>query len=187
MNKLSSTRIRTAGLARHFALALALASGTAMLAVPGFTGAAHAQKKDKKKEGEAPKPQYSKEFVGAYQPLNTALSTAGTDVASLKPQIDAMLALAKSPDEILASGSLLYNVGTKLSDRAIQLRGMEMMLGSGKLSPEDTARYNFVAYQLANAQKEFPKSRGFLQKAIDGGFTTETIAKADLEIAIADR
>lgn len=190
MNKLSSTYHRnlrpSRGLARHLALAVALASGTALLAVPGLTGEALAQKRDKKKEAEAPKPQYSKEFVAAYQPLNTAVSAPGTDVASLKPQLEAMLALAKSPDEQLASGSLMYNIGTKLSDRATQLRGMELMLTSGKLSPEDTGRYNFVAYQLANAMQDYPRSRGYLQKAIDGNFTTESISKADLEITMAE-
>ena len=186
MNKLSSTPRRASGIARHFALALALASGTAVLAVPGLTGEAHAQKRDKKQEGEAPKPQYSKEFVAAYQPISTASAAAGTDAASLKPQIEAMLPLAKSPDELLASGSLMYSVGGKLSDRAYQLRGLEMMLGSGKLQPAEVARYNFAAYQFANALQDFPKARGYLQKAIDGGFTTETVSTADLEIAMAE-
>lgn len=184
MNKLSSTHRRTAGFARHFALALALASGTAILTVPGFTDEAHAQKKDKKKE-EA-KAQYSKEFVAAYQPLNTALAAEGSDVNALRPQIDALIPLAVAPDEQLATGGLLYNAGNKLSDRALQLKGMEMMLGSGKLTPEDSARYNFVAYQLANALQQYPKSRGYLQKAIDAGFATETFTTADLEITMAE-
>jgi hypothetical protein len=184
LNKLSSTHRRTAGFARHFALALALASGTAILTVPGFTDAAHAQKKDKKKE-EA-KAQYSKEFVAAYQPLNTALAAEGSDVNALRPQIDALIPLAVAPDEQLATGGLLYNAGNKLSDRALQLKGMEMMLGSGKLTPEDAARYNFVAYQLANALQQYPKSRGYLQKAIDAGFATETFTTADLEITMAE-
>jgi hypothetical protein len=184
LNKLSSTHRRTAGFARHFALALALASGTAILTVPGFTDEAHAQKKDKKKE-EA-KAQYSKEFVAAYQPLNTALAAEGSDVNALRPQIDALIPLAVAPDEQLATGGLLYNAGNKLSDRALQLKGMEMMLGSGKLTPEDSARYNFVAYQLANALQQYPKSRGYLQKAIDAGFATETFTTADLEITMAE-
>lgn len=184
MNKLSSTYRRTAGLARTLALAAALASGTAILAVPGFTGAALAQKKDKKKE--EPKAQYSKEFVAGYQPLNTALAAEGSDVNALRPQIEALVPLAVSPDEQLAAGGLLYNAGNKLGDRALQLRGMEMMLGSGKLSPADSARYNFVAYQLANALQQYPKSRGYLQKAIDAGFATETFTTADLEITMAE-
>jgi tetratricopeptide (TPR) repeat protein len=184
LNKLSSTHKRAANLSRNFALALALASGTAILAVPGFTGAAYAQKKDKKKE-EA-KPAYSKEFVAAYQPLNTALAAPETDVNALRPQVEALLTLAVAPDEQLAAGGLVYNAGNKLSDRALQLKGMETMLGSGKLTPADSARYHFVAYQLANALQQYPKSRGFLQKAIDAGFSTETFTTADLEITMAE-
>jgi hypothetical protein len=186
LNTLSSTRVRNGGLARNLALALALASGTAMLVAPAFTDAAHAQKKDKKKDKDEGKPQYSKEFVGAYQPLNTAIGTEGTDVNALRPQVDALATLAASPDERLAAGGLTYNAGNKLGDRALQLKGMEMMLASGKLTPADSARYNFVAYQLANALQDYPKSRGYLQKAIDAGFTTEAISTADLEITMAE-
>lgn len=184
MINLSSTRPNRAGLARALALAIALASGSTMLVAPAFTDAAHAKKKDKDKdEG---KPVYSKEFVAAYQPLNTALTAEGTDVNALRPQIDALLTLAASADEQLAAGGLTYNAGNKLTDRKLQLRGMEMMLASGKLAPADFARYNFVAYQLANALQDYPKSRGYLQKAIDGGFSTETISTADLEITMAE-
>ncbi len=186
MNELSSIRLRSGGLARNLALALALASGTTMLVAPAFTDPAHAQKKDKKKDKEEVKPQYSKEFVAAYQPVNTALAAAGSDVNALRPQIEALGNLAVSPDEKLAAGSLLYNAGNKLGDRSMQLKGMETMLGTGKLSPEDSARYNFVAYQLANALQDYPKSRGYLQNAINGGFTTETITTADLEITMAE-
>jgi len=157
-----------------------------MLAAPAFTDAAHAQKRDKKKDKEEGKAQYSKEFVAAYQPLNDALAAPGADVNALRPQIDALIPLAVSPDEQLAAGGLVYNAGNKLSDRALQLRGMEMILGSGKLSPEDNARYNFVAYQLANALQDYPKSRTYLQRAIDAGFSTETIKTADLEITMAE-
>ena len=186
MNKQSSIRRRNPGLARQVAFAVALATGTAMLAAPSFTDAAHAQKRDKKKEKDAPKAQYSKEFIAAYQPLDAALKAEGADMAALKPQVEALLPLAVSPDEQLVTGSLAYNVGTKASDRAFQLRGMEMMLASGKLSPEDFARYNFVAYQLANALQDYPKSRTYLQRAIDNNFSTETITTADLEITMAE-
>ena len=174
-------------LVRQLALALALASGTAMIAVPGFTDVAHAQKRDKKKKGdESGKAQYSKEFVAAYQPLDEALKAEGADVNALRPQIDALVTMAVSPDEQVATGGLVYNAGNKAGDRALQLKGMEMMLNSGKLSPEDFARYNFVAYQIANAMQDYPKSRAYLRRAIDNNFSTETIATADLEITMAE-
>ncbi len=183
---LSSIHRGQRGLVRQLALAIALAGGTAMIAAPGFTDPAHAQRGKKKKESEAPKAQYSKEFVAAYQPIDTALKAEGTDLNALRSQIDALLPLAVSPDEKLATGGLVYNAGNKLGDRGLQLRGMEMMLGSGKLTPEDTARYSFVAYQLANALEDYTKSRTYLQQAIDGNFTSETVSRSDLEITMAE-
>ncbi len=186
MTNLFATRPNRAGLARNLALAIALASGSALLVSPAFTDAAHAQRKDKKKDKDEGKAEYSKEFVAAFQPLNTALSAEGTDVNALRPQVEALLTQAVSPDEKLAAGGLAYNAGNKLTDRTLQLKGMEMMLASGKLAPAEVARYNFVAYQLANALQDYPKSRGYLQKAIDGGFATETVSTADLEITMAE-
>ena len=77
MTNLSSPRrpkLLAGGFARQLALAVALASGTAVLAVPGFTDAAYAQKKKKKDEAaDAAKPVYSKEFVEAYKALEAQI------------------------------------------------------------------------------------------------------------------
>ncbi|WP_086619891.1 hypothetical protein [Erythrobacter tepidarius] len=184
MTNLSSTRPSRAGLARSLALAIALASGGAMLIAPAFTDAAQAQKKDKKKqEGKA---QYSKEFLDAYKPLETALAAPGADVGALKPQIMALVAIAASADELQAAGGLIYNAGANAKDMALQLQGMELLLASGKVAPDQLGRYNFTAYQLANELKNFTKARQYLQAAIDNNFTTERISTADLEITMAE-
>ena len=184
MNNLSSNRPNRAGLARNLALAIALASGSALLVAPAFTDAAHAQKKDKKKE-EA-KAQYSKEFLAAYKPLEAALAAPGADIASLKPQLLAMVPLAISADEQQAAGGMIYNAGANGKDMSLQLQGMEMLLASGKVGPEQLGRYNFTAYQLANELKNFAKARQYLQAAINTNFTSERISTADLEITMAE-
>lgn len=182
MTNLSSTRRRTAGLARHLALAVALAGGTAMLAAPGFTGTALAQKKKK----DEPKSQFSKEFVAAYRPVETALNAPEANVATIKPQLLALVPLAVSADEQQALGGLIYNAGAKGNDQALQLQGMEMMLASGKVGLDQIGRFNFTAYQLANAQQDYPKARKYLQAAIANNFTTDRISRADLEITMAE-
>lgn len=184
MTNLSSTRPNRAGLARNLALAIALASGGAMLVSPAFTDAAHAQKKDKKKE-EA-KAQYSKEFLAAYKPLETALAAPGADIAALKPQLMALVSMAVSADEKQAAGGMIYNAGANSKDMALQLQGMELLLASGKVAVEQVGRYNFTAYQLANEQKNYAKARQYLQAAIDTNFSTERISTADLEITMAE-
>lgn len=189
MITLSSPRRRSAGLARQFALAIALASGTAVLAVPGFADAAHAQKRDKKKKEEeqaAAKPVYSKEFVTAYQAAETALKAPGADPAAVKPQVLALLPLAVSPDEQLALGGMLFNTGITAKDNALQFQGVEMMLASGKIKPEELGRYNTVAFQLAASVDQYDKARSYLQRAIDLNYSTPTVSTSDLQMNMAE-
>ncbi|MEM6856283.1 MAG: hypothetical protein AAF559_00300 [Pseudomonadota bacterium] len=173
--------------ASKLVLAVALATGTAMVAGHIVPDAAHAQraKKDRKKKKEN-QPQYSKEFVAAYQPLNEAVNAEGADVAPLVEQVKALIPLAVSADEKNALGGLVYNTGTKTSNPALQLQGMEMLLSAGKVPIDNVGRFNFIAYQIANSMNDFPKARQYLQGAIDTNFTTDTVGIADLQIAMAE-
>lgn len=168
----------------NLALAIALATGTAVLsgvvAEPAF---AQREKKEKKKPEAAA---YSKEFVAMFQPLQAAVNTEGGDVVTAKTQFPALLALTVSPDEKNATGGLIYNAGAKTGDQTLQLQGMALMLESGKVAPEQVGRFNFIAYQLANAQRQFAESRVFLQKAIDAQFTTPELTVADMQTAMAE-
>ena len=176
-----------ASLARQLALAVALASGTAVLAVPGFTDAAHAQKKKKKDEqAQAAAPVYAKEFVAAYTPVETALKDPAANVAALKPQIEAVANMAASPDEQLAAGGMLFNAGITGKDMTLQLRGAELMLGSGKIKPEDTGRFAFVASQLATAQNQFAKAETYLQQAIDLNYSGPNLSTYDVRMNMAE-
>jgi tetratricopeptide (TPR) repeat protein len=182
----ASTLRRRSGLARQLVLAVALAGGTAVLAVPGFVDAAHAQKKKKEGEAEAPKPSYSEAFVKAYQPLDAALKAPGADVAALKPQLTALVPLAVSPDEQIALGGLLFNAGITGKDSALQFQGVETMLKSGKVKPEELGKYNLIAFQLASQQNQFDTARAYLQKAIDLKYSSPTITTADLQLNMAE-
>ena len=170
--------------ASKLVLAIALATGVAMVAGHAAPEPAYAQKKKKKKKDD--KPQYSKEFLGVYQPLNQALNAEGADVAALVLQVQAMIPLAVSADEQIAAGGMVYNAGVQVSDRTLQLQGMELMLASGKVPIDNLGRYNFIAYQTANAMNDYAKARRYLQGAIDTNFTTDTIGIADLQIAMAE-
>lgn len=187
MTNLSSPRLRPTGLARQLALAVALASGTALLAVPGFTDVAHAQKKKKKDEKEeAAKPVYSKEFVAAYQPLEIASKAIAPDFAVLKPQVLALTPLAVSADERQVLGGLMFNTGIAAKDTAMQLQGVEMMLASGKLQTGDLARFNVVAFQIASGLNQYDKARTYLQRAIDYNYTAANVTTSDLQMNMAE-
>jgi len=186
LTTLSSPRRRTAGITRQLALALALAGCTAVLAIPGFTDAAHAQRKKKEDKKESPKAPYSKEFVAGYQPLDAAMKVPGADVAVIKPQILALVPLAISPEEKQALGGMTFNAGIIGKDPVLQLQGVEMMLESGKLPPEELGRYNLVAFQVAGSVKQNDKARGFLQRAIDLNYAAENITTSDLQMNMAE-
>lgn len=185
MTNMSSPR-RPASLARQLALAVALASGTAVLAVPGFTDAAHAQRTKKEDKGSAGKPVYSKEFVAAYQPIDDALKSPQADINALKPQIAALAPLAASPDEKLALGGMMFNAGITGEDTALQLQGAELMLASGKVKPEETGRFAFVASQLATQEKQFDKARNYLQQVIDLNYSGPNLSAEDVKLNMAE-
>ncbi len=181
--KLFNTRKRGS----NMALAIALATGSAVVATAVYPAEAHAQrKKDKKKKGDEEAGGYSKEFIAAYQPVNEALQAEGVDVAAYVPQLRALAGLSNSNDEKIAAGGLIFNSGIKVADRPLQLQGMELMLASGKVPLDQVGRYNFIAYQLANSEQDFGKARTYLQQAINNNFATPDITSADLQIAMAE-
>ena len=163
--------------ASSLALAVALATGSAVVATAVFPTEASAQRRDRDRDRNAEEDDgggYSDAFREAYVPLDEALKAEGASVAALKPQLMALVPLLNTNDEKIAGGGLLFNAGIAGSDQALQLQGMELMLASGKVAAEQTGRYNFIAYQLANGAGDFAKARRYLQGAIDNNFTTET-------------
>ncbi|ALE16494.1 TPR repeat [Altererythrobacter epoxidivorans] len=162
------------------ALAIALAMGT-VVGVTGFADTAHAQKKDKKA-----KPSYSKEYIAVYKPIEDAVNAEPTAVATVKGSIPALIAASISADEKLATGNILYNGGVKSQDQALQLQGMNLMLGSGLVPAENIGQYNIVGYQLANALKDTALSRTFLKAAIDANYGNETTSTDDLRFVLVE-
>jgi len=173
-----STRKRSS----HLAMAIALATG-GVIAAGGVAEPAHAAKKEKKKEAKAA---YSPEFVAAYKPLEELMNAEGADVSAAKGLVGPLSATIVSPDEQFAGGNVIYNVGAKTQDRDLQLQGMKLMLASGKVAPEQTGQFNFIAYQLENISGNYDAARKYLQVAIDQNFTNPNISPGDLQVAMAE-
>ena len=154
----------------QFALAIALAT-SATLGVTALETPAFAAKKEKKsKEAEAPKANYSKGFVAAYSPLNDLFQAEPKDNAAITAGVPTMLAAVETPDDRFAAGNLIYSFGRSTSDRAMQRKGVDMMLESGKVPAESLGDYNFLAGQLAYQDKDWETSRTRLLAAVDAGF-----------------
>ncbi|MDJ0977763.1 MAG: hypothetical protein QNI87_04440 [Erythrobacter sp.] len=172
--------------ASKLVLAIALATGTAMVAGHIAPDEAHAQRKKKKdkKDKDAGKPQYSKEFVAAFTALDEASKAEGADIPALRSRLDEIFAMATSGDEKFQSGLLAYNMGVKDNNLELRLLGMETMLASGKTPPESVGQYNFIAFQTASVLEQHEKSRDYLQKAIDLGYSGDG-TQSDLLVAMA--
>lgn len=170
----------------HLALAIALATGTAVLAT-GFADPAQAmqRKKDKKKKEEE-RAAYSKEFIAAYSPIDEGLKAEGADINALKALVPAMKALAISPDEKFAGGNLVYNIGARSQDQSYQLDGMKMMLNSGKVQPAQVGQFNFITYQLLAVAGQHAESRVYLQKAIDANYSSDVMTPDQLQVNMAE-
>ena len=150
----------------HLALALAMATG-ALVATAGFAEPAYAQKKKKE---EAPKSNYSKEFIAAYSPVSEMTKVTPPDVAALKAALPTVLAAVQTPDDRLAAGSLVLQVGQFGQDTALQYQGLELMIASGKAAADKAPLYNFFAGQLAYNAKDYAKARNYIQTAYDLGY-----------------
>lgn len=148
------------------ALALALMCGSA-IGLVALEAPAIAQKK--KKEEAAGKTNYSKAFVAAYSPVNEQVN--GGDAAGAKAKIPGVVAAIETDDDRNAAGGLLYNVGVGTQDQALQLQGVEMMIGSGKTDSAKLGQYRYIAYQLNAAQDQYEAARKHLNELITMGYT----------------
>lgn len=165
--------------ASHIALAVALATGTALI---GTVAAQPAIARTKEKKAAA----YSKEFVAAFTPVQEALNTEGADMTAAAAQIPALVALANTPDEKNAAGSMAYNVGLKAQNQELQLQGVGLMLESGKIDEANLGKFNFLGYQLATVAGKHAQARGFLEQAMKHNFSSAEVSPAALRIAMAE-
>jgi hypothetical protein len=153
--------------ASRVALTAALTAGLAVSASPAL-----AAKKDKEAPAAAAaKANYSKPFVVAYQPV---AKLANTDAAAAKAQIPAIVAAATTPDDKMALGQLIVNVGVKTSDVALQRQGLDLMFESGKIPVADIGRDAFAGAQLAYQAKDWANAIKFAQRAIDAGYAGDS-------------
>ncbi len=167
-----SARRRAAGRpGANIAMAVALMCGTA-LGVTAMEAPAHAQKKKEKET----KPDYSKAFVAAYQPVDEMLKAEAPDLNTVKAALPGVLAATETPDDKYATGGLYYNVGRLSNDETLQIDGVKQMLASGKTSPENIVKFNTLAGQLSYNAQDYAGARTYLERAIDAGAAEKDLA-----------
>ncbi|WP_209347662.1 hypothetical protein [Pontixanthobacter sp. CEM42] len=149
----------------NIAFAVALMCGTALTA-GALEAPAHAQKKDKERKTE-----YSEAFVAAYTPVDEKTKGLVADTEGAKAGIPAMVAAMSTPDDKMAGGRLIVNIGVAAKDVPLQRQGYELMIESGLASPTDAGRFLYNSGQLAYSDNDFDTARTRILAASAAGFT----------------
>lgn len=171
------------------ALAFALAAGTILTGTVLETPA-HAQKKEKPAKAD-----YSKGFIAAYTPVNENVTGEAPDYAAAAAAIPAVVAAAETPDDHHAAGNIAYSIGAKSDNDRLMVQGLELMLASGKVAPEQVGQFHWSSYQLNQRLGDTAAARKGLEGAIAANYsldaqltdgTTRTLGTDDMHRMIAD-
>lgn len=155
----SARRNSVRGLVASFAMAVALAGG-AVATSAVIAPAAYAQ-------------DYSSEFRTAYQPVQTQLGSEMPDWQAIRAQLPAVEAAATTPDDLNAAGSIYIQAGGELQEPALQRRGLEMRLQSGKVDPAMVGQFQFFVASLAFNADDYPAARTAIEAALAAGYVDE--------------
>ena len=183
------------------ALTLALAAGTASLALTAAPAAAKQKAED---PAGAPKITLSAKFQPAYVDFAKKLDAdkarpdvlaaqakvkAATDaptqkaaqaelgalVAAEKAQLPTVTAAATTPDDHYAAGQLELQLGGIAMDSTIQKQALLDMIASGKNNPADTGKFQFYIGNFSRDAGDYAGAITALQAAIAAGYTDNQI------------
>ncbi len=142
----------------HLGLAIALLSAGSMVIAPQ-SAMAQKEKKEKKKKKKkkskkesAPKLSLSSGYSASYAP-NTQLISAG-DAETVKFGLPDLEALIANESDSFAHGSITFDVGRSLNDRDLQLAGIERMVNSQFLPPQNKPIFVFLQGSYAFDRKD---------------------------------
>ena len=117
---------------------------------------------------------------------DAAVAELGAALAAEKAQLDAAFAAVTTADDRYVAGQFAVQLGGLAQDIAIQRRGLETMLASGKVAAADAPRLSFFAGNLAYDMKDYAAARTALTTAIAGGYRDNDAEALLAESYIAD-
>ena len=153
----------------NMALMLALAGTTAVsLALPvDGAFAQRADKKGKKGKEEAPQLELSPEFRNSFAAAQTAFGAS--DLVTAETSLTQAAAIAVSPDEKYLTGKMMLQIGLKKPDEAMQMKGVETALTSGKATENEVRTFNSFIGEKALVKNDFARARTYLTAAVQAG------------------
>lgn len=165
-----STRRKTVRSAvASFALAIALAGGAAVGSTAFTSEAAYAQN--------------SRGFAEVYQPLAEMVNATPPNFEGARAAIPAMIAAIENPNDRQLAGNLILNIGNNTSDSALQRQGLEMMLESGLVPPEQQGQFNWFVGSLAFQADDHAAAREAFEITKSLGYSPEG---SDLTVLIGE-
>lgn len=158
----------------HFALALALAGGV-VFGSAAIAPAAHAQDRD-----------YSSAFVAVYQPAAALTQGDAPDFQAARAQLAAVHAAIVTEDDRMAAGNLTLIVGQNISDDNLRRQGLEMMLASGKVAPDQIGSFHWYLANFAYNAGDYAEARTAITAALANGYVdTDNDTQNDPEYVYA--
>lgn len=153
----------------NMALMLALAGTTAVsLALPvDGAFAQRTEKKGKKGKEEAPQLELSPEFRNSFAAAQTAFGA--NDLVTAETSLTQAAAIAASADEKYLTGKMMLQIGLKKQDEAMQMKGVETALASGKSTEGEVRTFNSFIGEKALVKNDFARARTYLTAAVQAG------------------
>lgn len=106
---------------------------------------------------------------------DAAVAALGTVLQPEKDLLEKAVAVATTPDDKFIAGQLALSLGQLAVDKALQRRGLQSMVDSGKLAPADIAKFQYYIGGLSYDLRDYPSARASFQFAIAGGYTENGI------------
>lgn len=117
---------------------------------------------------------------------DAALAALGTSLTAEKATIDQAFATATSPDDKYLAGQLALNMGNIAIDKALQRRGLQAMVDSGKLAAADLGKFNFYIGGISFDMRDYATARTALTAAIAAGYTDNNVESLLADAYIGD-
>lgn len=157
------------GTVAGFAMAIALAGGVAIGSTAVTSDAAHAQN--------------SRGFAEAYAPVAEMVQPETANFEGARAAIPTVIAAIENETDRQIAGNLILNIGNSLSDPSLQRQGLQMMLDSGLVAPEQVGQFNWFVGSLAYQAQDWAGARTAFEAALAAGFTDP---ETDITMLIAD-
>lgn len=157
------------GTVAGFALAIALAGGVAMGSTAFTPESAQAQN--------------SEGFAEAYAPVAEMVQPETANFEGARAAIPTVVAAIENENDRQVAGNLILNIGNNLSDPALQRQGLQMMLDSGLVAPEQVGQFNWFVGSLAYQAEDWAAAREAFQAAQAANYTDP---EADITTLIAN-